>query len=50
MSDMNEQDILAFLGGSNDEELFERAAKSKEKVFGKDVYLRAVVRVFEYLQ
>jgi len=43
MNDMNEQDILAFLEGKNDEELFEQAAKTKETVFGKDIYLRAVI-------
>lgn len=43
MSHMHKDEIRTFLEGKNDSELFVRAAQEKERVFGKAVYIRAVI-------
>ena len=40
---LGKQKIRAYLEGRDDEELFARAAETKERVFGKTVFLRAVI-------
>ncbi|MBI9080681.1 MAG: [FeFe] hydrogenase H-cluster radical SAM maturase HydE [Pseudodesulfovibrio sp.] len=43
MHTLNKQDILTYLIGANDNELFERANKVKRQVFGDEIYLRAII-------
>lgn len=40
---MNAHDILTFLNGTDDETLFTRADETRHRVFGNDVYIRAIV-------
>ncbi|XPV76667.1 MAG: [FeFe] hydrogenase H-cluster radical SAM maturase HydE [Desulfovibrio sp.] len=40
---MNRTDILHYLSGAKDEELFAAAHAEKLRVFGKDVYLRGII-------
>jgi len=43
MPDLTDKGILAYLKGADDDTLFALAAAEKERVFGRDVYLRAVI-------
>jgi len=43
MHTLNKQDILTYLTGANDDELFERANDTKRQMFGDEVYLRAII-------
>lgn len=40
---MNTHDILAALTGADDHSLFSQAAETRHRVFGNDVYIRAIV-------
>jgi biotin synthase len=48
MVSLAEGDIRDLLSGADDELLFKRAAEIREQVFGKDVYLRAVIEFSNY--
>ena len=43
MHTLNRKEIAAYIAGKNDQELFALAADEKERIFGKEIYLRAVV-------
>lgn len=43
MTHLGKNTIRAFLEGANDEELFAHAAEEKERIFGKEVFLRAII-------
>ncbi|WP_319471744.1 [FeFe] hydrogenase H-cluster radical SAM maturase HydE [uncultured Pseudodesulfovibrio sp.] len=43
MNTLTEQEILAYLVGADDNELFARAEATKQEIFGNEVYLRAII-------
>jgi len=48
MSQLDKDTVRFYLRGCNDEELFALAAQEKDRVFGKEIFLRAVIEFSNY--